>query len=126
MILANEAAILAATLTDRMTLRRQQLDGRQVGERVVYQDMPCALSRSAHTASPAPAAMGAPLAEGHYRMSLFMPVGTVTRIGDRVDIRRGVQRFAGSASDSMAYPSHSVCVVDVREVAQLEEGHGHD
>lgn len=116
MSFTGEAAILAATMTDRMRLWRQRIQGGATEDVAVYNGLPCALSRSAHTANPAPMGMGALMAESRYRMSLFMPAGTVTRLGDRVEIVRDGQVFAGSASDSVGYPSHAVCVVDVRAV----------
>ena len=119
MMYSGESAILAATMTDRLRLRRQAVRGGTVTEELVYDGLPCALSRSAHTASPAPMTIGANLAESRYRMSLFMPAGAVTRLGDRVEIARDGQIFRGSASDSIGYCSHSVCVVDVRQAEEM-------
>ena len=118
-----EAAVLAATMTDRLCLWRQAVRAGAVTEDLVYDGLPCALSRSAHTASPSPMGMGAVMAESVYRMSLFMPAGTVTRLGDRVEIARDGQIFRGSASDSVGYPSHSVCVAEVRCVTGEEGAH---
>lgn len=84
--------------------------------REVYRDRACALSRSAHVASPSSPAVAAPLAERSYRMTLFLPAGTIVLAGDRAQVTRGGQIFCGVTSDSIPYPSHSVCVFEVQEV----------
>lgn len=117
MIYYGEAAVIAATFDDKMTVLRQKISGGRPVDQVVYRDLPCAMSRSAHTASPAPPGFGAIMPESRYRISVFMPAGTVVHLGDRVDVYRRGQIFRGSASDSIGYESHSVCVVDIWEVA---------
>ena len=114
----HEAQILQATMTDRITVWRQTVSAGAAEERQIYRDRACALSRSAHVASPSSPAAMAPLAERSYRMTLFLPTGTVLLAGDRAQVTRDGQIFCGVTSDSIPYPSHSVCVFEIREVKE--------
>ena len=115
----DEASILRATMHDTMTVSRQSIENGVPVWSVIYRDWACALSRSAHSSAPAPPTHTQDLAEVQYRLSLFLPAGTYLRAGDKVEVCRDSQRFCGIASDSISYPSHSVCVLFVLEVLPL-------
>lgn len=86
------------------------------GETQVYTDRPCALSRAAHVSAPQPPVTGAALPESAYRLSLFTEPEVRFQLGDRVEVRCHGQVWHGRTSDSFCYPSHTVTVVEVREV----------
>lgn len=111
-----EASILNRTLEDRATVRRQTAGTGGIRWDTLWTDLPCALSRTAKTNSPDPGNPALQQGEGAFRAAVFFPAGTITRLGDRAEIRRGGQCFSGVLSDSVPYPSHSVAVLLVREV----------
>ena len=113
-----EADILRRTLTDRVTIRRADAaDPAGVGK-VLYRDLPCALSRTAKVTDPDPHDPGDVMAECDFRMTIFLPEGTWTATGDRAEVLRGNTRFSGVLSNSVPYPSHAVAVMRVWEVKQ--------
>lgn len=109
------ARLLAATFLHTVTARRPALKGEWT---TVWDREPCALSRPAQVASPEPPDAEAPLPESRYRYSLFTRPGVLFRLGDRLEISDGRLRYKGRASDSFAYPSHTVTVVEIREVEE--------
>lgn len=111
------AGILAKTFLHTVTARRPALEGEWT---TVCQAEPCALSRSAQVASPTPPDVSAPLPESQYRYSLFTRPGVLFQLGDRVEISDGSRCYKGQASDSFSYPSHTVTVVEIREVSEEE------
>lgn len=87
-------------------------------EQTVYIDVPCALSRSAHTSAPAVRGAEAALTESRYALSLYTMPEIWLRLGDRVAVSDESGRiYHGRASDSVRYPSHCVTVVEVVEVS---------
>lgn len=60
----------------------------------------------------------APLPESRYRYALFTRPEVAFRIGDRLEISDGVRLYTGRASDSFSYPSHTVTVVEIRQVEE--------
>lgn len=109
-----EARLLERTYLHRVSAFRP-VDG---GEEPLWEDLPCGLSRSAHTAAPAPPDGSAPLPEAAYRLTLFTRPEHPLRLGDRVEITDGAGRvYRGRCADSVWYPSHCVTVVEVTEVA---------
>jgi len=87
------------------------------GEVLIYEEQPCALSRSAHTSAPAPPDGSGILPEADYRLALYTFPAVCLQLGDRLEISDGAGRiYRGRASDSFRYPSHCVTVVDIREV----------
>lgn len=86
-------------------------------ERTVYEDVPCALSRSALTSAPAVVTEGAAMVESRYALTLYTAPEVWLRLGDRVTISDKSGRvYHARASDSVRYPSHCVTVVEVVEV----------
>ena len=111
------ARALAGTYDRRLTAFRP----RPEGEETVWAKVPCALSRTAKTAAPAPAGLDAPLAESRYALTLYTPPGVWLRLGDRLEISDGTGRtYHARASDSVAYASHCVTVAEVLEVTEPE------
>ena len=109
------AARLGRTYLHTVTAYRPTAEG----ELLVYEEQPCALSRSAHTSAPAPASASAVLPESAYRYVLYTFPAVCFQLGDRVEISDGAGRiYRGRTSDSFHYPSHCVTVVDIREVAE--------
>ena len=109
-----EADILRSTLTDRVTVWRTDAADPAGEGRVLYRDLPCALSRTAKVTDP-----DRTLAESAFRMTLFLPMGTWTATGDRAEVLRGDTRFSGVLSASIPYPSYAVAVMRVWEVTQV-------
>ena len=109
------ARILGKTYLHTVTAYRPVLQGEweQLCEKA-----PCALSRAAHVSAPAPAAVGAPLPESEDCYSLFTRPELAFQLGDRLEISDGTRVYQGRASDSFSYPSHTVTVVEIREVAK--------
>lgn len=106
------AARLGRTYLHTVTAYRATVDG----EVLIYEEQPCALSRSAHTSAPAPSGGGA-LPESNYRLALYSFPAVRFQLGDRVEIADGTGCvYRGRTSDSFRYPSHCVTVVDVLEV----------
>lgn len=87
------------------------------GEALIYEDQPCALSRSAHTSAPEPAALGAVLPEAAYRYALYTLPAVRFQLGDRVEVTDGECVWHGRTSDSFAYPGHCVTVVEILEIS---------
>ena len=87
-------------------------------EEVVYDNIPCALSRSAHTHSPTPMSADSVTPAVNYRLRLYAAPDVTFLLGDRVEITHAGRLFTGIASDSFYYDSHSVCVVDIEEVRE--------
>ena len=85
---------------------------------VIYENLPCALSRSAHTHSPTPASADTVTPAVNYRLRLYAAPDVTFLLGDRVEITHSGRIFVGIASDSFYYDSHSVCVVDIEEVRE--------
>ncbi len=114
-----EADILFSTLTDRVTISRSDPADPTAAPQVLYQDLPCALSRTAMVTAPDPHDPARPLAESAFRATLFLPAGTWTRTGDRAEVLREGVRFSGVLSPGIPYPSHTVAVMHVWEVTAL-------
>lgn len=110
-----EADILARTYYHTVTARRPAIDG---GWEVLCEEEPCALSRAARVSAPEPPDADAPLPESRYRYALFTRPEVAFRIGDRLEISDGVRLYTGRASDSFSYPSHTVTVVEIRQVEE--------
>lgn len=110
-----EAAILAKTYRHTVTAHRPALEGEW---EAICQEAPCALSRSAQVSAPVPSDPAAPLPESAYRYTLFTRPELRFRLGDRLEIADGERVYAGTASDSFAYPSHTVTVVEIRQVRE--------
>lgn len=108
------AALLGRTYLHTVTAYRPVAGG---DEALVYEAQPCALSRSAHTSAPAPAALTAVLPESAYRYALYTFPAVRFQLGDRLEVSDGVQVYHGRASDSFCYPGHCVTVVEILEVA---------
>lgn len=109
------ARALAKTYLHTVTARRPALQGKWTW---VCQEAPCALSRAAHVSAPAPASVDAPLPESDYCYSLFTRPELRFQLGDRLEITDGERVYKGRASDSFSYPSHTVTVVEIREVGE--------
>lgn len=108
------AALLGRTYLHTVTAFRPA----RGGERLVYENQPCGLSRSAHTSAPAPAEMTGPLPEAAYRYALYTFPAVYFRLGDRLEVSDGNGTvYHGRASDSFRYPGHCVTVMEVLEVA---------
>jgi hypothetical protein len=114
-----EADIIRATLTDRVTVFRADAADPFAPAQVVYETIPCALSRTAKVSAPDPADLNGALAECCFRVTLFLPAGTHIRAGDRAEVTRLDSRFFGVLSPGMPYPSHTVAVMEVWEVTQV-------
>ena len=114
-----EADIIRATLTDRVTVYRTDAADPLAPAQAVYQQLPCALSRTAKVSSPDPANTAAPLAECEFRVTLFLPADTYIRSGDRAEVLRSGCRFSGTLSPGFPYPSHTVAVMKVQEVTRV-------
>lgn len=107
------AAALRRTYLHTVTAFRPLAEG---GEARVWEDVPCALSRSAHTTAPAPPERMAAVPEAAFRLTLYTEPQVVFRLGDRVEVTDGTGRvWHGRTSDSFAYPSHCVTVVEITE-----------
>ena len=108
------AGILAGTYDHRLDAFRPLPEG---GERAVWLDQPCALSRSAMVNAPAPPDTSGVLPEARYRLTLYTRPEVLLELGDRAEVRDGSGRtFLGRTSDSFYYPSHCVTVLEVTEV----------
>lgn len=110
-----EADILAKTYRHTVTAYRPALAGEWL---LLCEKAPCALSRAAQVSAPEPPDAAAPLPESRYRYALFTRPETVFRLGDRLEISDGTRVYIASASDSFAYPSHTVTVVEIRQVEE--------
>lgn len=106
---------LYRTFRDRMTLERASRYGGGFDWEVIAEDIPCALSRTAHTAAPEPAVHGAAEPESEYRMSLFLPPDVDVRLGDRATVGRRRAQFRGTLSHPVYYESHTAVVMNIRE-----------
>ena len=118
------AAILARTYFHAVSAWRPTLED---GEERFCEDVPCALSRSAHTSAPTPPDGSCALPEALYRLSLYTRPELAFRLGDRVEVTDGSGSvWHGRTSDSFRYPSHCVTVVEISEVGQAsrETGEG--
>lgn len=105
---------LRRTFDRTLSVFRPMPDGT---ERTVYEEVPCALSRSALTSAPAVAAQGAAMVESRYALVLYTMPEIVLRLGDRAEVSdAGGRVYHGRASDSVRYPSHCVTVVEIVEV----------
>lgn len=114
------ARLLSATYDRRLWAYRPRAAG---GEETVYSAVPCALSRTAKTAAPAPAGEGAVLTESRYALTLYTRPQVWLRLGDRLEISDAAGRiYHARSADSMVYPSHCVTVVEVLEVCPAAPG----
>ena len=86
------------------------------GEALICEAQPCALSRSAHTSAPVPDEQRAILPEAAYRYVLYTLPALRFALGDRVEVTDGESVYRGRTSDSFAYPTHCVTVVEILEV----------
>lgn len=111
---ASYARQMARTYLHTVTAYRPVTDG---GEELLYQEQPCALSRSAHTSAPVPDERRAILPEAAYRYVLYTLPAVRFLLGDRVEVTDGVSVYHGRTSDSFCYPTHCVTVVEVLEVS---------
>ncbi len=112
----NEAAILRGTMTDRGTFTRQKWTGREWKTETVYENIPCALSRTAQTQTPRTGGQWEELVESQGRMGLFLPAGTMLQAGDRGEIRREGQVLKGVCGACLPYSSHCYTTILVQEV----------
>lgn len=107
---------LYATFTDRATVYRHGLlDGAQVRQ-AVYQNIPCGLSRTAHTHSPTPVTGPSPYPKVRYRLKLYTEPQVAIALGDYIEVTHGGRLFWGYGADSFCYDTHSVCVMTVEGV----------
>lgn len=112
------ARLLAGTYDRQLWAYRPQAGG---DEAEVYSGVPCALSRTAKTASPSPAGEAAILTESRYALTLYTRPQVWLRLGDRLEISDGAGRiYHARSGESMRYPSHCVTVVEVLEVCLAE------
>ncbi len=112
------AALLERTYFHRLDAFRPLPGG---GEEAVYQNLPCALSRSAMVSAPAPPEREGIMPEALYRLSLYTRPEKPLRLGDRLEVRDSLGRvFRGRASDSFSYPSHCITVAEIAEVLDSE------
>lgn len=108
------AKTLASTYRHRLTAFRPLAEG---GEERLCEAAECALSRAAHTSAPTPPKCSQTLPEAAYRLSLFTRPELRLRLGDRLEITDEWGECCHAvASDSYAYPSHCVTVVEVRRI----------
>ena len=113
------ALLLRKTYHCRLKAFRPLPEG---GEKTVYDEVACALSRTAKTASPNPVEQPLPLPETAYRLALYTPPEILLALGDRLEITDDTGRcYQGLASDSFFYPSHTVTVVNILEVTGGEQ-----
>ena len=110
--------IIAGTFCDRGNVLRTVYNGVGSHEELIYKDIPCALSRSAHTHSPTPVDGESQTNSKNYRLRLYVHPEITFMLGDRVEVSHNGRVFVGFASDSFYYDSHSVCVVEVMEVRE--------
>ena len=116
------ARALRGTYDRRLRAFRPLPDG---GERAVYRDEPCALSRRAQTAAPGVVAGGAALAETRYALAHYTAPSVVLALNDRVCVSDGAGRwYHARVSDSMRYASHCVTVAEVLGVTADAETAG--
>lgn len=113
-----EAEILRRTMTDRAEITRQVWNGAEYESRVIYPALPCALSRSSHTASPRLRGEWENAAESGFTLMLYLPRGTVLRAGDRASVLREEQRYSGICSTSIGYPGFALSMLTVQEVCE--------
>ena len=117
--MVNQAYIrhLHSTYRHRVSAFRPLPEG---GEAPVCRMAPCALSRTAKTASPAPANFPASLPETQYSLTLYTAPDLVFQAGDRLEIldERG-RMYRADSADSFCYPTHSVTVVRILEVLEM-------
>ena len=111
-----EADILYQTLTDRVTVTREVWNGARWVSETVYQELACALSRAVQASTPKLGGEWADVPEAEGRLSLFLPVGTVLKAGDKATVIREGQVFRGICSPTMPYPSHAVATIYLRVV----------
>ena len=119
MVRVSEAAILRATMTDRATVTRESWDGATWKTVVAYENLPCALSRTAMVTAPHPHDPGQDLAECGFRATVFLPAGTGVQVGDHAAVLRQGTRLTGVLSPGFPYPSYTVAVMNIQEVTQL-------
>ena len=108
-------ARLKGTYRHRLTVFRPRMEG---GEERIWENQPCALSRSAQVSAPQPPQVGAALPESAYRLSVFTAPEVCLRLGDRLEVTDGSRVWHGRASDSIRYPNHCITVMEVREVTE--------
>lgn len=101
-----------------MRLTRRVYSGVNSTDRIIYDGVPCALCRSAYTHSPTPMDMDDITAVKEYRLRLYAAPEVTFMLGDRVEINHQGRIYAGIASDSFCYDSHSLCVVTIGEVRE--------
>ena len=111
-----EADILYQTQTDRVTVTREVWNGARWVSETVYQELACALYRAVQASTPKLGGEWADVPEAEGRLSLFLPVGTVLKAGDKATVIREGQVFRGICSPTMPYPSHAVATIYLREV----------
>ena len=114
----NEAAVLRATMTDSGTFTRQVWNGSGWSEKVIYEQLACALSRSPQAATPRVRGQWEEVAETDTPLALFLPAGTVLQAGDRAEIFREGMLYRGICSAGLAYPSYVYATVLLQEVEQ--------
>ncbi|MBR4878519.1 MAG: hypothetical protein IKU13_01645 [Clostridia bacterium] len=110
--------IIAASFSDRARVYRMVYNGVNESESLVYNNIPCALARSAHNHSPTPVGYDTQTPTKNYRLRLYAAPEVTFLLGDRVEVYRGGRVFIGLASDSFYYDSHSVCVMEIGEVRE--------
>lgn len=109
--------------TDRFSAYRQteEADGAftRQGERAVYEDVPCRLSRMTGLSGSRSTALPGELADVAVTRDafvLFTHRRYVLRANDRVEIWRDGRKYEGRSADSMTYPTHAQTAVSVRKV----------
>lgn len=112
----SEADILYRTMTDRATITREVWNGARWETKTLYEDLACALSRSAQASTPKVTGQWEGVTETDGRLSLYLPAGTQLIAGDRAAVTRQGQVFRGICSATLPYPSHALAMIFLQEV----------
>ena len=104
---------LYTTFTDRATIYRHAYESGSQVKHKLYENIPCGLSRTAHTHSPTPVGANNPYPQNRYRLKLYTAPHVELSLGDYAEISHGGKIFYGYCADSFSYDTHSVCVVTV-------------
>lgn len=109
-------SILNATYDDRLTVKRCVYKAGKTKTEVVYDNIPCGLSRNATTYSPSPINLDTRTPRAVYRLRFYTSPDVIVKLGDFVEITKMGRVYKGIAADSFNYDSHMVCVFECEEV----------